>query len=143
MHTDCASSSCACAASTQSQLAKLGTAVVILGAFPLAHAITPLLLRDAFPFCPFRQATGKPCPLCGMTRAIALATHRRWHEAFKYNPLWPIAVAVMLGFSLLLLIDAFTRRNLSGRLAQALSRHVILVAAGLIMFGVWRILRGV
>src|SRR4051794_2187859 len=46
--------------------------------------------------CPFRAATGMPCPLCGATRAFALAARgdsRVWH----FNAAWVVlAVAAAL-----------------------------------------------
>ena len=43
--------------------------------------------------CPFRTATGLPCPLCGASRAFALAA--RGDAAFlDYNAVW-VAAAVL------------------------------------------------
>jgi len=35
--------------------------------------------------CPFRLATGLPCPFCGMTRGIASLLRGRWREALGYH----------------------------------------------------------
>jgi hypothetical protein len=37
--------------------------------------------------CMLRYAIGLPCPLCGMTRAMALCERGRFLEATAYNPL--------------------------------------------------------
>jgi hypothetical protein len=49
--------------------------------------------------CPFRAATGLPCPLCGATRAFALAG--RGDLAFlRFNGWWVLFAAVALGTGL-------------------------------------------
>ncbi len=48
-----------------------------------------------FPLCPFRAATGVPCPGCGMTRAFLLLSQLRLGEAMAVNPLAPFLAAAM------------------------------------------------
>jgi hypothetical protein len=51
------------------------------------------------PGCPFRAATGAPCPGCGMTRALLLLSQLRVGEAFAAHPASPflaLAMAVQL-----------------------------------------------
>ena len=52
--------------------------------------------------CPFRAATGVPCPLCGATRAFALAA-RGDGELLRYNAAWVAfaALAVLAGLAAL------------------------------------------
>ena len=121
---------------------QLAGAALLLGAFPVAHALTPFLLRDTVPLCPFRIATGKPCPLCGLTRAIALATHGRWRAAFALNPLWPLFAATMLLLGFLLLADALAGRRRSARLGQIMFKRWFWILATLGAFDVWRIASG-
>jgi hypothetical protein len=120
----------------------LAASAALLATFPLAHAFTPFLMRDAIPVCPFRIATGKPCPFCGLTRAVALATHGRWPEAFRMNPLWPVFAAAILCLSILFLIDACSGLDTAGRFGRALSKRWILILSALIMFGIGRIAFG-
>jgi hypothetical protein len=52
--------------------------------------------------CPFRFLTGWPCPLCGMTRAMASLGHGQWEKAIGYHPLSPLVMAglvVWLGWA--------------------------------------------
>ncbi len=37
--------------------------------------------------CLLRRSVGLPCPMCGMTRGVALCAHGRLFEATKCNPL--------------------------------------------------------
>jgi hypothetical protein len=56
-------------------------------------------LLQFLPGCPFRAATGAPCPGCGMTRAFLLLSQLRVGEAFAAHPASPflaLAMAVQL-----------------------------------------------
>jgi hypothetical protein len=69
---------------------------IALGAAPLAAGILiPLhVVDDGTTLCPFREATGLPCPLCGATRAFVYAGHLD-ARAFEQNVVW-VAVAIGL-----------------------------------------------
>jgi hypothetical protein len=45
--------------------------------------------------CPFRTATGLPCPLCGATRAFALAS-RGDSRVWQYNAVWVLFAATAM-----------------------------------------------
>jgi hypothetical protein len=74
-------------------LVAVGLAHGLLGVDALAHS-------GIFPPCPFRAATGVPCPGCGMTRAFLLLAQLRLGEALAAHPLAP-ALALALGWKLL------------------------------------------
>ena len=67
-------------AARASRAARRGVALAAAGLAPFAAA---RVLYDPDPadlggpelVCPFRAATGLPCPLCGSTRAVALFAH--------------------------------------------------------------------
>jgi hypothetical protein len=60
-------------------LAALGTAGALPG--PLAHAAAFLTS------CPFRAATGRPCPLCGVTTAAIALLRGDLEASLALNPL--------------------------------------------------------
>jgi hypothetical protein len=73
---------------------QLGAVLVGIGVFPFAAATAIEHAGEAAPAfpCPFREATGLPCPLCGSTRAFALAA--QGDTAFlEFNAVW-VAAAV-------------------------------------------------
>jgi hypothetical protein len=65
---------------------------------------------DAANLCGFRRLTGQPCPLCGLTHGLAALALGRWSDAVSFNPLSPLAAAMLLGAPLLSLAPALERR---------------------------------
>jgi hypothetical protein len=49
-----------------------------------------------YPQCPFRLLTGLDCPGCGTTRALHHLLHGRVEEAFRFNPMLFVLLAVAL-----------------------------------------------
>jgi hypothetical protein len=60
-----------------------------------------ILLRSVMPpdipLCGFRWLTGRPCPLCGLTRAVIALAKGHWSEALHWHALSPLAVAMLAG----------------------------------------------
>lgn len=55
-----------------------------------ALALPASVLRSGPTLCPFRLATGRPCPTCGMTRSWNAFAHLRLRESFALHPLGPL-----------------------------------------------------
>lgn len=78
------------------------TGALLLGLGCLPFAAGALVGSDGdsglLPECPFRATTGLPCPLCGATRAFALAV-RGDGDWLSYNAPWVVvaALAVVAG----------------------------------------------
>jgi Protein of unknown function (DUF2752) len=113
------------------------------GALGAAAVLDPASVEHGPVICPFRLATGLPCPGCGMVRSWVFLTHGRWHEAFTANPFGLVAalfvavVAVVAGL-------AVVRRRPIPMLGELLrGRHagpvVAAVVGGWLVFGVVRI----
>ena len=81
---------------------RVGALLVAGGCLPFAAGA--LAGRDGdtglLPPCPFRPPTGLPCPLCGATRAFALAV-RGDGDWLSYNAPWVVlaALAIVAGLA--------------------------------------------
>jgi len=51
--------------------------------------------EPAFRLCGFHWLTGRPCPLCGLTRAMFALAKGHWGEALGFNALSPLAFAML------------------------------------------------
>ena len=66
-----------------------------------AAFLAPVELVEHGPMlCPFRRATGQPCPSCGLTRSWTAVAHGRLRDGFGFHPLGPPAFAVAAALSL-------------------------------------------
>ena len=61
-----------------------------------------------FPACPFRSLTGFTCPGCGSTRAMHRLIHGDVIAAFQFNPLFVLALPLLI-YVLLRYTDAAIR----------------------------------
>ncbi len=74
---------------------------VLLFWLSLASASVYLLIFEPgksgfFLVCPFRKLTGFTCPGCGSTRALHRLIHGDIIAAFQFNPLFILALPLML-----------------------------------------------
>lgn len=54
--------------------------------------------------CWFKQLTGNPCPMCGMSRSVILTVHGNLVQAFQMNSAGPPAVVGLLLFAIGILL---------------------------------------
>lgn len=104
-----------------------------------AFAIPTSVVGEGPVLCPFRLATGLPCPGCGLTRSWVAAAHGNLATAFADNVFGPVSlVAVMLAVVAagLLRVVAPARTTVVVRVAR--SRVVYAVAAMWVVYGVAR-----
>lgn len=92
------------------------------------------LFEKCFPsvwgVCVYRELSGQPCPLCGMTRAVGTVLRGDFHRAASLNPLSIFAVLFILSeviFRALLLRLHISRRFWSLLVNMDILAHVLLV----------------
>ena len=70
--------------------------VGISGGILLLLAFLPFSLQPRASLCGFLWLTGRPCPFCGMTRALACLLKGDLALAISFHPLSPLALIALL-----------------------------------------------
>jgi len=60
-----------------------------------AMAWVTIPANPPFQLCGFHWLTGRPCPLCGLTRALFALAKGQWAAALHFNTLSPLAFAML------------------------------------------------
>jgi len=115
---------------------------VLLGAFPLAWLLPSAVVHTDFSICFFRTVVGKPCPLCGLTRAFVHAAHGQFDLACNYHPFWYVIATIMLVLGVVLAVDAIAGTDAWGRLASAVRPWWPAIILVIVIYGVVRLLAG-
>jgi hypothetical protein len=108
----------------------------------LVAAATPITaVVDGPVLCPFRAATGLPCPLCGMTRSFVHTMHGDVFGAIAFHPGGPVLVIAffaLVGFALATRVRLFRTPLISGELLRDLTKLGLglVVVFGLVRLGV-------
>ena len=63
------------------------------------------------PACPFRSATGIPCPGCGMTRLADAVAHGRWSAAASADAAGVALLAVLAVLAVAYLVQVVIRKR--------------------------------
>jgi hypothetical protein len=103
--------------------------VLLLGAGCAPFAAGAIAGEDGglLPPCPFRAATGLPCPLCGATRAFALAV-RGDGGWVAYNAPWVVLAALAVAVGALALAGLPLSRVRAGRPAYPVAAAILVAA---------------
>jgi hypothetical protein len=83
-------------------------AVLALGGLCAAFVLTPTDVSAAPAVCPFRLATGLPCPGCGLTRSWTALAHGEFRTAFRANLFGPLAFVASVAFLALTITSPLT-----------------------------------
>jgi hypothetical protein len=89
-----------------------------------------------FPLCPFRALTGLTCPGCGTTRCLHQLLHGNIIAAFKFNPLFFVALPFLFWA-----LARFTNSAIVGRPPATIHvnpRYVWSIVALIVSFWIFR-----
>jgi len=98
---------------------RLAATVVVVAVLWAAHPPADPHLR----LCGFYWLTGRPCPLCGLTRSLCALAKLHWSEAFHFHALSPLGLTMLLS------------------LFWEIPQRGKLWTAGLVSFGVYGVVR--
>lgn len=90
-----------------------GIMLIIAGCLPFAvgGALAAIGGSEKAPvICPFRLATGLPCPLCGGTRAFSYAASGN-SRFLSYNGFWVFVALAMIIMGLVITFTRFSHRT--------------------------------
>ena len=90
-----------------------GAGLLAFGCAPFAAGAIVPADGDTGLFCPFRELTGLPCPLCGATRAFALAA-RADAGFLDYNAVWVLVAALLVLAGLVVVVRGRAPRLRAG-----------------------------
>lgn len=115
-----------------------------LAAVAVARLVDPRRVEGGPVLCPFRLATGLPCPGCGLTRSWVHLMHGQVGEAMAANPFGIVALGLAIALVGAVISTVVRRRALPtyAQLAGGPSgrRLLLAVTAGWVVFGVVRML---
>ena len=69
--------------------------LIVLGIY-FTISIVMTIYCENIPVCPFKLITGLPCPGCGLTRAFMALFTFNFLDSFRYHPLWPLVIFMLL-----------------------------------------------
>ena len=87
-----------------------GTMLSLSAATIVFFRFVTLPEQPAFELCGFHWITGRPCPLCGMTRALGHLAKGDWNRAIELHALSPVVFAFLVS-----ILAVFAVRSIVGR----------------------------
>jgi hypothetical protein len=72
---------------------------VALSAFTVLWCFTPAA-EPSIRLCGFHWLTGRPCPLCGLTRGLFALAKGHWSQAIHFNALSPLGFTMLFALVL-------------------------------------------
>jgi hypothetical protein len=119
-----------------------GTVALAAGstaALAIACVANPASIENGPVICPFRLATGLPCPGCGLTRSWVYIAHGDFSEALRANPFGYLTMAAAVAVVAVLIAAALLGRPIPSLSPVIRSRPFFVVLGGWLAFAVVRI----
>jgi hypothetical protein len=91
--------------------------------------------------CPLRQATGIPCPGCGMTQSALAIADFDWYNVWQLNPFAPVLMVGVLLTAIAAVLPTRPRGALADAVEAVETRTGVttIVLVGLVLFGLVRV----
>jgi hypothetical protein len=119
--------------------ATLGLAGAAAAALSIACAISPARVESGPVVCPFRLATGLPCPGCGLTRSWVFIAHGDVGAAVGANPFGFVTMAAAVALIAVVMTAAVRGRPIPSISPVVRSRPFLAVFACWMLFAAVRI----
>ncbi len=90
--------------------------------------------------CPFHEATGLPCPGCGLTRGMSALAHGDVKAAVVWHPFTPLFALAALHMLLALVLPATMRAKMIVAIEhlERSTGFVLITLFCLVVYGAWR-----
>jgi hypothetical protein len=108
-------------------------------ALTIAFAVNPATVDDGPVVCPFRLATGLPCPGCGLTRSWVYIAHGDVGDAVRANPFGYLTMAMAAAVVVLVASAGFRRRPIPSLSPVVRSKPFLAVLGAWLVFAAVRI----
>jgi hypothetical protein len=108
-------------------------------ALAVAFAVSPARVESGPVLCPFRLATGLPCPGCGLTRSWVFLAHGDFAAALRANPFGYLTMAAAIVIVAIAVTAAVSRRPLPSMSPLVRSRPFLVVMGVWVIFAIIRI----
>jgi hypothetical protein len=119
--------------------ATLGLTGTAAAALTIACAVSPARAESGPILCPFRLATGLPCPGCGLTRSWVFIAHGDFGAALRANPFGYLTMAAAVALIAVVATAAVRGRPIPSMSPVVRSRPFLVVFACWIFFAAVRI----
>jgi hypothetical protein len=119
--------------------ATVGLASAGAAALAIACALSPSQVESGPVLCPFRLATGLPCPGCGLTRAWVLIAHDDLGAALRANPFGYVTMAAACGLIVVVCSAVARGRSIPSLSPVVRSRPFLVLFVGWLLFAAVRI----
>jgi hypothetical protein len=116
-----------------------GLAAGSAGALAGAVAPTPRGLETGPVVCPFRLATGLPCPGCGLTRSWVYIAHGDFGDALRANPFGYLTMTAAVALIVLVAVTVVLGRPVPSLTPVVRSKPFFAVIGGWLVFAAVRI----
>ena len=123
----------------QGAAATLGLAGAALAALTIACAVSPARIESGPIVCPFRLATGLPCPGCGLTRSWVFIAHGDFGAAVRANPFGYVTMAAAVALVAVVATAIVRGRPIPSMSPVVRSRPFLVVFVCWILFAAVRI----